>query len=77
MASRFSKHRRSFSIHVFIAEDSTRPDYGEERRKAIGCVSGRVVAVVFTFRGDRRRIISARRARPNERKQYDQGSSIS
>jgi uncharacterized DUF497 family protein len=61
--------------HV-IEEDSTRPEHGELRRKAVGSVRVRMVAVIFTLREDRRRIISARRARPDERKRYDQGASI-
>ncbi len=59
-----------------IEEDSTRPEFGEERRKAIGSVGGRVVALIYTLRNDRRRLISARRARPNERREYNQSSSI-
>lgn len=43
---------------------------GEERYTAFGIMSGRVIAVVWTPRGDRRRIISARVARRHERKDY-------
>ncbi len=42
----------------------------EERWLAIGETEGRVVAVVFTWRGDTLRIISARRARKNEKRAY-------
>lgn len=42
----------------------------EERWLAIGETDGRVVAVVFTWRGDTLRIISARRARKNEARSY-------
>jgi uncharacterized DUF497 family protein len=42
----------------------------EPRMIAIGVVNGREIAVVYTLRGTVRRIISARRARTNERKQY-------
>ncbi len=45
---------------------------GEERWLAIGETEGRVVTVVFTWRGDTLRIISARRARKNERRAYYQ-----
>lgn len=58
-----------------LEEDSTRPEYGEERRKAIGMVHGRVTTVIFTIRQERRRIISARRARPDERQRYDDQST--
>jgi uncharacterized DUF497 family protein len=57
-------------------EDSTRPEYGEARRKIIGAVRGLLITVVYTTRGDLRRIISARRVRPDERGKYDQGTSL-
>ena len=47
-----------------------RRDYGETRIKAIGEVNGVIVSVVYTWRGARRRLISARRARADERKEY-------
>ena len=40
----------------------------EERWIAIGESEGRVIAVVFTWRGDTLRLISARRARKNEKR---------
>jgi uncharacterized DUF497 family protein len=43
----------------------------EERFLSVGTVHGRLIAVVFTRRGDKIRIISARPARQNEREQYD------
>lgn len=43
---------------------------GEERRVAIGLLDGREIAVVYTLRSGRYRIISARRARENERRAY-------
>ena len=43
---------------------------GEPRWLAIGMLDGREIAVVFTKRGDNIRLISARRARDNERKAY-------
>ena len=42
----------------------------ENRRIAIGDVNGITIAVVFTMRGDRIRIITARRARKDEREHY-------
>jgi uncharacterized DUF497 family protein len=44
----------------------------EERWLAIGETAGRVVTVVFTWRGDTLRIISARPARRNEKRAYYQ-----
>jgi hypothetical protein len=42
----------------------------EERWVAIGCSEGRLIAVVFARRADFIRIISARRARKNEEREY-------
>ncbi len=42
----------------------------EPRRKALGPVGGRLVAVIWTWRGTMIRIISARRARDNEQRAY-------
>ena len=50
-----------------LEEDSTKPEYGEERKRAIGMVQGRLVTVIDTDRPTGRRSISARRARDNER----------
>lgn len=76
----FVKHRISFAdaVAVFldpamIEENSTRPEFGEERRKAIGLMGDDVTTVVFTMRGSSRRIISARKARRDERARYRQG----
>ena len=43
----------------------------EARFISVGSVHGTLMAVVFTHRGDRIRIISARAARKNERQYYD------
>jgi uncharacterized protein len=45
-------------------------DYGEDRFIALGMVDGRVLVVVYTWRGERRRIISARKADKDERETY-------
>lgn len=47
-----------------------RRDYGEARMRTIGEVNGVVLHVVFTDRGDVRRIISARVANRKERNQW-------
>jgi uncharacterized protein len=54
----------------FLEDIDTRRNYGEVRMKAIGEVNGVIVSVVYTWRGVRRRLISARRARADERKEY-------
>ena len=42
--------------------DTTRSDDGEERRKAIGLIEGKLYTVVHTLRGSVCRLISARRS---------------
>lgn len=59
-----------FAGPVVEAED-TRRDYGEARIRAIGqAVTGVVLSVVYTDRGDVRRIISARMASRRERAEW-------
>lgn len=50
--------------------DTTRP--GEERKLATALLDGRWVTLVFTWRNTKRRIISMRRAREDERDVYRQ-----
>ena len=47
-----------------------RHDYGEERYVLIGMSDSRVLVIAYTEREARRRIISARKAEPNERRYY-------
>lgn len=75
-ASNLKKHRISFedAIGIFegaVLEVSSNRE-GEERWNAVGIVEGREIAVIYTTRGDRHRIISARRASINERRAYRQ-----
>ena len=51
-------------------EADDRQDYGEIRFAAIGIVEDVELYVVYTMRGDVTRIISARRARKDERQEY-------
>ncbi len=53
-----------------VEKPDDRRDYGEQRVVAYGIADGRVLAVVYTPRGRNRRIISARRARSDEREAY-------
>jgi uncharacterized DUF497 family protein len=55
-----------FAAQALVVEADNRPDYGEPRRVAVGSIAGRVYVVVFTPRGGRFRIISARRANRRE-----------
>lgn len=74
---RFADAVEVFADPRHLEEDSTKPEFGEERRRAIGTVQGRTVTVVYTDRGDIRRIISARRARKDERDRYDRRTMAS
>jgi uncharacterized DUF497 family protein len=55
-------------LHVTFP--SSRGD--EERFGAIGLINGHYVVVFYTMRGSNYRIISIRRARPNERRKHRQ-----
>ena len=50
--------------------DTTRADAGEDRRKAIGLIDGKLYTVVYTLRGSVCRIISARRSNTKEGRSY-------
>ncbi|HUN49521.1 MAG TPA: BrnT family toxin [Candidatus Sulfotelmatobacter sp.] len=65
----FEFARRIFAGTV-LERASDRRDYGEARIIAVGAVEGVEIVVVFTKRGETRRLISARRAHVSERKAY-------
>ena len=71
-----AKHRIDFKGAQTIWEttvvtlQSSQPHSGEVRYLAIGLYKGREITVVYTWRGANIRLISARRARTNERKFY-------
>lgn len=84
--SNIEKHDVDFldAIHVFgeshYIEDRTREADTEMRKAAIGPLpedvvpgdwSGHLIVVIFTWRDDKIRIISARRASTDERRRYD------
>ena len=58
-----------FEVPVLIAPDE-RGVYGEDRFTAIGLVRGEVFVVVFTQRGDKVRLISARKGGRRDRSKY-------
>jgi uncharacterized DUF497 family protein len=55
-------------IHFQMEDD--RADYGEVRWIAVGRLGRTMVVVVWTPRGDTRRIISMRKCNARERKRY-------
>ena len=78
------KNRLNLRLHGIAFEDAARIfegptvertderfDYGERRIYAIGVVNGLEITVIYTDRGeDERRIISAWRSEPHERRHY-------
>ena len=52
--------------------EDARRDYGEARRLTLGVIESRLFAVAYTWRGEVIRMISARKASPRERRQYDE-----
>lgn len=74
----FTKHGVRFADAVTALEDDsalTIPDLSpedEERWVTMGLDAfGRLLVVVYTWRGERVRLISARQATPDERRQYE------
>ena len=50
---------------------SPQTQHNEERIIAVGNIEGRCIAVIYTWRGNNRRLISARKARNNEQEAYE------
>ena len=71
------KHGIDFADAVTVFDDLSAvtiddPDYEEQRFITIAMDAfGRILLVVYTWRGDIIRLISARKATKNERKQYE------
>jgi uncharacterized DUF497 family protein len=72
----FRKHDIYFADAVSVFSDdlamTIEDDFPAERRwVTLGCdLFGRPLVVIYGWRGDEIRIISARKATPNERRQY-------
>ncbi|NQW69642.1 MAG: BrnT family toxin [Betaproteobacteria bacterium] len=60
----------SRTIHTFKDQ---RESYGEKRFITLGFLDGRLIVVVWTIRGVKRRVISMRKANEREIKEYAQG----
>jgi uncharacterized protein len=76
-AANLARHGVSFEVARLVFDDpqaieieDRRGSYGEDRYLMIGMVRQQVLAVTFTFRGERIRIISTRPAEPFERRLY-------
>ena len=61
---------KAFNDHFAIELIDDRKDYGEERITLIGMCDGILLHVTYTDRGERIRIISARRAVKHEQEYY-------
>jgi hypothetical protein len=78
-ASNSRKHGIDFADAIYALEDdlalTLEDDHPDEQRFiTIGADAlARVLVVVYTFRGETIRIISAREATPRERRQYSEG----
>ncbi len=59
-----------FEWETALVFPDERFDYGEERSAAIGYIGQRLYVVIFTDRGDERRIISLRKANAREIRRY-------
>lgn len=63
------------ALHDELAFTVRDDDPFEERHVTVGMDAlGRILVVVYTWRGERARLISARKATPRERRQYEAGS---
>ncbi len=75
-ASNLEKHHVDFidAAKIFVNPilecPDKRQDYGEERLIALGVFEGQHFVVVYTWRGKRRRIISAWKAGKDEQEEY-------
>lgn len=65
----FARAGEVFAGRHFTGED-TREDYSEPRYITVGKLDGRMVVIVWTPRGESRRIISMRKANDREQARY-------
>lgn len=68
----FARTGEVFSRTIHTFEDQ-REIYGEKRFITLGFLDGRLIVVVWTVRGVKRRVISMRKANEREIKEYAQG----
>jgi uncharacterized protein len=81
-AQNLATHGIIFEVARFAFDDAfaveridRRERYGEDRFILLGMVQGRLLAVAYTLRGERVRVISARYAEPRERRRYHEENS--
>lgn len=66
----FEMAREVFSDPFVIDWQDAAQDPNEDRYCAVGMVEGRLLFVGYTMRGEKTRIITARKAEPFERRKY-------
>jgi uncharacterized protein len=71
----FEAARLAFDDPFAVAREDRRQDYGEDRYILLGMIQDRMLAVAYTQRGARVRIISARLAESRERPRYHEENS--
>jgi uncharacterized DUF497 family protein len=59
-----------FKDYFAVAAVDDRDEYGEERFLIVGIAAEKLLSVVYTERGDKIRIISARKANSDEQEKY-------
>ena len=68
----FARFVRIFDNPAAIEIEDDRQDYGEQRWIVLCPVNGRLYHLTYTWRGDRRRIISVGKANRREQRNYEQ-----
>jgi uncharacterized DUF497 family protein len=71
----FEVARLAFDDAFAVAREDRRYGYSEDRFILLGMVEERLLAVAYTLRDQRIRIISARIAEPHERRRYHEENS--
>jgi hypothetical protein len=71
----FQAARLAFSDAFAVVREDRRQNYGEERFILLGMVQERLLAVSYSMRSERVRLISARFAEPQERRRYHEENS--
>jgi uncharacterized DUF497 family protein len=66
----FETAREAFRDPFAVERVDNRHDDNEERIALLGMAENRLLFVSYTLRGERIRIISARKAEPHERRRY-------
>ncbi len=72
----FQQAIKAFNDHFAVEWIDDRKNYGEERVNLLGMSDNVILHVTYTERGERIRIISARRAKKHEQENYYRENSF-